>query len=146
MGITTASIQARWLAEMLAGTFELPNAQDMQAEIGEMQKWKRSTMPNAGAARAYMIQTHQVHGYDQLLKDMGASVRRKRGFAAAIKEVFDPYRPRDFGSIITGEFKSRPSEQAKPGDAQPPFWMEGLMIIAALFAFCVVLCILLSRI
>jgi len=144
--ITTASIQARWLAEMLAGTFELPSARDMQAQIEEMQEWKRSTMPNAGAARAYMIQTHQVHYYDQLLKDMGASVRRKQGFAAAIKEVFDPYRPRDFGSIITGEFKDRPSEQAKPGDAQAPFWMEGLMVIGALFAFCVIFRILLSGI
>merc|ERR1711948_79108 len=124
--ITTASIQARWLEEM--------------------QEWKRSTMPNAGAARAYMIQTHQVHYYDQLLKDMGASVRRKQGFATAIKEVFDPYRPRDFGSIITGEFKDRPSEQAKPGDAQAPFWMEGLMVIGALFAFCVIFRILLSGI
>merc|ERR1711972_30750 len=124
--ITTASIQARWLAEMLAGTFELPSAHDMQAQIEEMQEWKRSTMPNAGAARAYMIQTHQVHYYDQLLKDMGASVRRKQGFAAALKEVFDPYRPRDFGSIITGEFKNRPSEQAKPGDAQAPFGWKGL--------------------
>jgi cation diffusion facilitator CzcD-associated flavoprotein CzcO len=144
--ITTASIQARWLAEMLAGTFELPSARDMQAQIEEMQEWKRSTMPNAGAARAYMIQTHQVHYYDQLLKDMGASVRRKQGFAAAIKEVFDPYRPRDFGSIITGEFKNRPREQAKPGDAQAPFWMEGLMVIAALLAFCVAFRILFSGI
>merc|ERR1712187_778692 len=144
MGITTASIQARWLAEMLAGTFELPNAQDMQAEIGEMQKWKRSTMPNAGAARAYMIQTHQVHYYDQLLKDMGASVRRKRGFAAAVKEVFDPYRPRDFCSIITGEYKNRPGERVEPGDEQSPFWLEGIIVIAILFVVRVVFRILWS--
>merc|ERR1712228_927107 len=107
--ITTASIQARWLVEMLAGTFKLPTKQGMANEIKAMQEWKRRTMPNAGVARAYMIQTHQVHYYDQLLKDMGASIRRKQGGAilAAIKEVFDPYRPRDFGSIITGEFKYR---------------------------------------
>merc|ERR1712137_1299056 len=135
--ITTAAIQARWLAEMLR--HGLPSKAKMHQEVKEMQEWKRSTMPNAGAARAYMIQTHQVHYYDQLLKDMGASVRRKQGFAAAIKEVFDPYRPRDFGSIITGEFKNRPSEQAKPGDAQAPFWMEGLTVIAALFAFRILL-------
>lgn len=91
-------------------------------------------MPNAGAARAYMIQTHQVHYYDQLLKDMGASIRRKQGglIAAAVKEVFDPYRPRDFGSIITGEFKDRQGEQAQPGDVQAHFGKEGLVVLAVL--------------
>merc|ERR1712048_1412788 len=144
--ITTASIQARWLVEMLAGNFKLPTKAKMKEQIKSMQEWKRKDMPNAGGARAYMIQTHQVHYYDQLLKDMGAIVRRKQGFAAAIKEVFDPYRPRDLGSIITGEFKNRPSEQAKPGDAQAPFWMEGFTVIAALCAFCVAFRILLSGI
>merc|ERR1712187_122395 len=137
-------IQARWLVEMLAGSFKLPTKAKMADQIKEMQEWKRRTMPNAGAARAYMIQTHQAHYYDQLLKDMGASIRRKQGLLAAIKEVFDPYRPRDFGSIITGEFKNRPREQAKPGDAQAPFWMEGLMVIADILAFCGVFRILLS--
>merc|ERR1711862_1044074 len=107
----------------------LPSKEEMEADVVEKKAWKRSTMPNAGAARAYMIQTHQVHYYDQLIKD-----------------VFDPYRPRDFGSIITGEFKNRPREQAKPGDAQAPFWMEGLMAIAALLAFCVAFRILFSGI
>merc|ERR1712176_342388 len=51
--ITTASIQARWLAEVL--TSGLPSKEVMQAEIQEKQQWKRSTMPNAGAARSYMM-------------------------------------------------------------------------------------------
>jgi hypothetical protein len=135
--ITTASIQARWLVEMLAGTFNLPSKQQMADQIKSMQEWKRKEMPNAGGARAYMIQTHQVHYYDQLMKDMGVSIRRKTGNAifAALKEVFDPYRPRDYGSIITGEFKYRPSELAKPGDAQAPFLKEGLIVIASLIVF-----------
>jgi hypothetical protein len=85
-------------------------------------------MPNAGPARAYMVQTHQVHYYDQLLKDMGASVRRKRGnfFSKAIKEIFDPYRPRDFDTIITGDFKSIVGEQAEPGEHQTAFYLEAL--------------------
>jgi len=132
--ITTASVQARWLVELLAGTFKLPSKQEMVGQIRAMQEWKRSTMPNAGAARAYMIQTHQVHYYDQLLKDMGASIRRKQGgvVTAALKEIFDPYRPRDFGSVITGEFKHRRGEQANPGDAQASFGKEGLVVIAFL--------------
>jgi cation diffusion facilitator CzcD-associated flavoprotein CzcO len=143
--ITTASIQARWLAEMLAGTFTLPSTQEMYGQIGEMQKWKRSTMPNAGAARAYMIQTHQVHYYDQLLKDMGASIRRKQGFAAALKEVFEPYRPRDYCSIISGNFQRRQGEQAKPGSLQAPFWKELLVTLAVLFVVPAVVRIFFSR-
>merc|ERR550537_917460 len=126
--ITTASLQARWLAELLAGNHKLPSPADQKKSIAETQEWKRRTMPNAGASRAYMIQTHQVHYYDQLLKDMGASVRRKRGnfLIKAIKEIFDPYRPRDFDTIITGDFKNIEGEKAEPGDMQPAFYNEAL--------------------
>merc|ERR1711972_769338 len=142
--ITTASIQARWLVEMLAGSFKLPTKAKMAEQIKEMQEWKRRPMPNAGAARAYMIQTHQVHYYDQLLKDMGVSIRRKCGILAALKEVFEPYRPRDYCSVITGEFKHRQGESAEPGDAQAPFWKEAFMVMAMFFMIRVVLRILLS--
>merc|ERR1711972_907664 len=142
--ITTASIQARWLVEMLAGSFKLPSKAKMADQIKEMQEWKRRAMPNAGTARAYMIQTHQVHYYDQLLKDMGVSIRRKGGILAALKEVFEPYRPRDYCSVITGEFKHRQGESAEPGDAQAPFWKEAFMVMAMFFMIRVVLRILLS--
>lgn len=102
-------------------------------------------MPNAGAARAYMIQTHQVHYYDQLLKDIGASIRRKQGFAAALKEVFEPYRPRDYCSIISGNFHRRQGEQAKPGSLQAPFWKELLVTLAVLFVVPAVVRIFFSR-
>lgn len=133
--ITTPSIQARWLVELLAGRHKLPSKEGMRADIKKMQDWKRSKMPNAGGARAYMIQTHQIHYYDQLLKDMGASVRRKTGnmFMRAIKEIFDPYRPRDFKYIVTGEFKYRPGEHGLK--SQRSFAKEGvLFLIAAILA------------
>merc|ERR1712066_259667 len=63
-------------------------------------------MPCAGAARSYMMQTHQIHYYDELLQDMGASVCRKRGWFASVRECFEPYRPRDYDTIVTGTFKS----------------------------------------
>jgi len=142
--ITTASLQARWLVEMLAGTFKLPSKAQMRRQVESMQEWKRTTMPNAGAARAYMIQTHQVHYYDQLLKDMGASIRRKQGMFAALKEAFDPYRPRDYGSVITGEFKYREGQHVEPGDSQAPFWKEALVIMAFFFMIRVVIRLLLT--
>jgi len=127
--ITTPSIQARWLVELLAGRHQLPDAKGMREGIKQMQDWKRKTMPNAGGARAYMIQTHQVHYYDQLLKDMGASIRRKSGnaFTKAVKEIFDPYRPRDYKSIVTGEYKYRPGEHDL--GAQSSFAKEGIYFL-----------------
>jgi dimethylaniline monooxygenase (N-oxide forming) len=109
--ITTASIQARWLAETLK--YGLPSKEDMWAEIKEKQTWKRETMPNAGAARSYMMQTHQVHYYDELLQDMGASVCRKRGLFASFREFFEPYRPRDYDTIMTGAFKTEQKPSSK---------------------------------
>merc|ERR1712146_832353 len=38
--ITTASIQARWLVEMLAGIIKLPEKAQMVDEIKKMQDWK----------------------------------------------------------------------------------------------------------
>merc|ERR1712217_113342 len=102
--ITTAAIQARWLAEMLK--HGLPSKEVMWAELREKQAWIRDTMPYAGAARSYMMQTHQIHYYDELLQDMGASVCRKRGWFASIRECFEPYRPRDYDTIVTGTFRS----------------------------------------
>merc|ERR1711879_860478 len=102
--ITTAAIQARWLAEMLK--HGLPSKEVMWAELREKQAWNRATMPCAGAARSYMMQTHQIHYYDELLQDMGASVCRKRGWFASVRECFEPYRPRDYDTIVTGTFKS----------------------------------------
>jgi hypothetical protein len=102
--ITTASIQARWLAEMLK--HGLPSKEVMWAELREKQAWKRDTMPHAGAARSYMMQTHQIHYYDELLQDMGAPVCRKRGWFASVRECFEPYRPRDYDTIVTGTFRS----------------------------------------
>jgi len=128
--ITTPSIQARWLVEMLAGNHEMPSKDAMQASIKETQAWKRKVMPNAGPSRASMIQTHQLHYYDQLLKDMGASIRRKSGnsFTRAVKEIFDPYRPGDFHSIVTGEYKYRPDEMVT--SKQSSFLSEGVRFLA----------------
>jgi len=125
--ITTASVQARWLAEMIHRG--LPPKDVMEADILEKKTWKRSTMPHAGHARAYMVQTHQVHYYDELLRDMDASIHRKRGLFKAVKEFFDPYRPRDYDTIVTGEYKTIPGELVKCGFKQRSFCRELLIIL-----------------
>merc|ERR1712008_193614 len=62
-------------------------------------------------------------------KDMGASIRRKTGniFMRALKESFDPYRPRDFCSILTGEFKYGKEEVAT--STQSSFAKEGFVFL-----------------
>ena len=111
--ITTASIQALWLAELMSGGFNLPEQDNMNTEIDKMKVWKRESMPDASSSRAYMLQTHQEHYYDEILRDMGAVVWRKKGFLKTIKEAFDPYRPRDYEPILTGEFKLSPDENTR---------------------------------
>jgi len=136
--ITTASIQARWLCEALSGRAPLPSVEVMNKEIEIQKDWKRTNMPNAGKARAYMMQTHQVHYYDELLKDMGANIRRKRGVFRALKEIFIPYGPADYDTIVTGAFREqfRDTEYCGPGVAQPSFGKEGLIfVIFALFVY-----------
>merc|ERR1711862_615579 len=65
-----------------------------------------------------MIQTHQVHYYDELLHDIGASIHRKRGIFKAVKEFFEPYRPADYDTIVTGEYKGAQGEIVKQGARQ----------------------------
>jgi len=144
--ITTASIQARWLVEMLAGNFKLPSKMAMVDHIKEMQAYKRKNMPNARAATAYMVQTHQLHYYDMLLKDMGASIRRKTGWGpmAALKEVFEPYRPHDYNTIVTGEFKFRSGDFVKPRSSQSNFLKEGIILYVTFFVVCVCLYLMFS--
>lgn len=108
--IVTGSLQARWGLEALLGrhmystiggiTKEgLPSAKDMQAHIETTKNWKRTGMPCAGAARAYMIQTHQVNYYDELLQDLGVSTYRKPNF---LRELLDPYCSEDYKEVVTG--------------------------------------------
>jgi len=130
--ITTASVQARWLVEMMTKGF--PSKGDMEADIEEKKTWKRKTMPHAGHARAYMIQTHQVHYYDELLHDIGASIHRKRGVFKAIKEFFEPYRPADYDTIVTGEYKMLPGETVKSGSQQASFCWELLVLFTMVAA------------
>ena len=102
--ILTYSLQARWLAELLAGNHRLPDAEAMAREIADMQAWKRAWMPFSHARGARLI-LHMLHYHDELLKDFGANPRRKTGLFAPLKELFAPYGPSDYRSIVSGEWK-----------------------------------------
>jgi hypothetical protein len=126
--ITTAGIQARWFYEVYSQRL-LPSSEEMYKEIEETREWKRRTMPSASGARAYLVQTHQLHYHDQLLKDMGASIRRKRGCCAFLKEIAFPYRTSDYDTIVSGEFKTRKGESVPRGQRQWSFCREFVMVL-----------------
>ena len=101
--IITCSLQARWLAELIAERFVLPERADMVQEITEIKAWKRSWMPYS-PARSTRIFLHAQHYHDELLKDLGIDPLRKRGPFAPLKELFAPYEPGDYRSIVSGDF------------------------------------------
>ena len=102
--ILTYSLQARWLAELLAGNHRLPDAEAMAREIADMKAWKRAWMPFSHARGARLI-LHMLHYHDELLRDFGANPRRKTGLFAPFKELFAPYGPSDYRSIVSGAWK-----------------------------------------
>jgi len=105
MSITTYCVQARWLAEALAGRVKLPEPAVMRADIALMQRWKRSWMPFS-AARSARVLLHMAHYHDELLRDFGADPFRKRGLLSPLKELMAPYQPADYREIASGEFRS----------------------------------------
>eukprot|EP00808_Paulinella_micropora_P029348 g15246.t1 len=115
--ILAYSIQARWLAELLAGTFQLPSEQQMRQDVEKQKAWKRSFMPFSGE-RAIHIQTHQVHYYDQLIKDFRGRKQRKSN---PLAEFFLPYHPRDYAGIVD------PSQE--PACCSPLSWLVMLLFL-----------------
>ncbi|MDX1394504.1 MAG: NAD(P)-binding domain-containing protein [Gemmatimonadota bacterium] len=100
--IVTYNLQARWLCELLKGTHALPSTEHMRENIDQLRGWKRAWMPHSEARGARLL-LHMQHYHDELLEDLGASPLRKTGVFAPLKEVFAPYEPRDYMSIVAGE-------------------------------------------
>ena len=102
----TYNLQARWLSELITGHFQLPVREKMLHEIEQMKAWKRKWMPFSRARGARLV-LHMQHFHDQLLQDFGASSLRKTGIFAPFKEVFAPYQPRDYRTIVSGTWKRK---------------------------------------
>jgi dimethylaniline monooxygenase (N-oxide forming) len=100
--VLTYSLQARWLGDLLAGKFVLPNPDSMRREIKALREWKRRWMPPSPQRGARLI-LHMLHYHDELVRDVGASELRKLGFFAPLKELIAPYQPRDYRGVVAGE-------------------------------------------
>ncbi|GFY89816.1 hypothetical protein Acr_07g0000130 [Actinidia rufa] len=87
----TSEIRCRWLAELLDGTFKLPNIKEMEEDVAEWDKYMKRYSDKY--YRRSCIGAIHIWYNDQLCKDMGWSPRRKKGFIA---ELFEPYGPTDY--------------------------------------------------
>lgn len=98
MSVTTFALQARWLAEAVAGRVVLPSQGEMRQEISRLRAWKQSWMPE-GRARSATLLLHMAHYHDELLEDMKADPLRKTGLLAPLKEILVPYQASDFRDV-----------------------------------------------
>jgi dimethylaniline monooxygenase (N-oxide forming) len=117
INILTYCLQARWLAELIAGRFVLPAREAMLAEIAQMKLWKRGWMPFS-AARGARLLLHMLYYHDELLRDFGANPRRKHGVLAPLKELFVPYQPSDYRAIVAGDWETLEGRAAVAGGAR----------------------------
>ncbi len=104
LSVLTYSLQARWLAELLKGTFSLPAHAEMIDEIARMKQWKRRWMP-FNSSRGARVLLHQMSYHDEILRDFGVDPLRKRGLFAPVKELFAPYQSSDYSDIVTGNLR-----------------------------------------
>jgi dimethylaniline monooxygenase (N-oxide forming) len=102
--ITTYSLQARWLGELVSGRHQLPSVEAMDREIDGMKAWKRAWMPKSDARSARLI-LHMQHYHDELLRDFGADPLRKKGIFAPFKEWLSAYQPSDYADIVAGDWR-----------------------------------------
>jgi dimethylaniline monooxygenase (N-oxide forming) len=113
LSVLTYCVQARWLAELIAGNVHLPDKRSMHEEIMDMKAWKRSWMPSSGARGARLL-LHMLSYHDELLMDFGANPLRKRGLLAPLKELLIPYQPSDYAAIVSGDWASLEGRATSP--------------------------------
>lgn len=89
----TSEMRCRWVAELLDGTFQLPEVGAMKREAEEWEEYRKRY---AGEYhRRYCIASLHIWYNDQLCRDMRWNPRRKKGLLA---DLFLPYGPLDYSS------------------------------------------------
>jgi len=135
--ITTPTMQAAWVAELILGNISLPD--NMEELVQQDKEWRRKHLEHAGEARAYFIQLHQIRYWDTLLKDIGANTKRKRSGMGPIVDMFMnffvPVYSSDYKSIATGEWKHQVKEP-HPKGKRTSFLMP--MIFTGLLVACII--------
>ncbi|KAE9603452.1 hypothetical protein Lal_00008230 [Lupinus albus] len=89
----SSEVRCRWVAELLDGTFQLPNIEEMKNDVRKWEEYMKKYTRNY--YRRSCISVLHIWYNDQLCKDMGWNPKRKKGFFA---ELFQPYGPMDYSS------------------------------------------------
>ena len=88
LSIVTFSVQARWIAELLAGRVALPDRQAMLDEIALMKAWKRSWMPFS-SARSARVLLHMANYHAELGERDKALSQYSALLAASLQSPYD---------------------------------------------------------
>ena len=110
LNILTCCLQARWLAELIAGRHPLPSRKAMLDE----KAWKRGWMPFS-SARGARILLHMLNYHDELLRYFGANPLCKCGVLAPLKELLVPYQPSYYRAIVAGDWETSEGRAAGVG-------------------------------
>lgn len=106
--ILTHALQSEWLVAVLHGRIRLPAPAAMVADIEAQKQWKRSVIP-AHSHRASALSLYTQAYHDQLVQDLGQTIRRKRWHL--IDECFEPYTPADYADLMGCGGKDEAYEQ-----------------------------------
>jgi dimethylaniline monooxygenase (N-oxide forming) len=82
----TSEISAHWLSRFFRGEMQLPDAHEMEREIGKVRRWTQQVFPRRN--EGYFIGAYISNYIDELMNDMGLQTRRKDNF---ISEYFEPF-------------------------------------------------------
>jgi len=101
----TSEIGAHWLSQCFRGELALPSAAEMDAEIERVRRWMTETFP--ARDQGYFIGPYLGHYTDELLRDMGLSVRRA---SSVIREYFGPLWSSRYRTISEERRRARMSD------------------------------------
>jgi len=101
----TSEIGAHWLSQCFRGELVLPSAAEMDAEIERVRRWMTETFP--ARDQGYFIGPYLGHYTDELLRDMGLSVRRA---SSVIREYFGPLWSSRYRTISEERRRARMSD------------------------------------
>ncbi|WP_040678124.1 flavin-containing monooxygenase [Nitratireductor pacificus] len=80
--VLSAELAANWLVRYADGMLEnQPTPEEMNANIEMMLRWKREERPAAGVYGGLCVAPYHFKHFDELIADMGATVRRRNPLA-----------------------------------------------------------------
>ncbi|GLC46080.1 monooxygenase [Pleodorina starrii] len=113
----TSGLQSLWMAHHVTGRLQLPSPQETMKDIQRQRAWRKSVMPPQHYC-ASSIMLFQQRYHDQLVRDLGASPKRKRATRRGGCEAFGVYTSEDYADLFADG--AAPGLAAAAAAAPPP--------------------------